>query len=382
MKDIAKLALLCAMGAAMTGCESDSDTPFLVNPGEEELAVPYGYPTMADIFDQAGNTNAEVAGASSISVGQTYPLSIFPQGDQDFMKIQLTSGIEYEISVNKVCATCDVYTYLYDTDGTTQLASSDDYVYLDSRIVFTPSATGTYFVRVEAYNETTGVANYRLNVHAHADGDGDGYSSYYDCNDGDSDIYPGNAETPADGIDQDCSGTDTPDELVADRFEVDNSTTAAKNMPESPYGADESLFIFQALSGQDRTIHANDDEDWLRLDVPAFGAVDPDFVSIFGSSPTMEVFEADGLTPYVDSYVKNTTASTQTFYVRFTGAAGGIYVPYFDNIGVDADEDGFYSQDWGTSRDCNDGNAAIKPGAVEVPNNGIDENCNSSDDVI
>ena len=44
--------------------------------------------------------------------------------------------------------------------------------------------------------------------------------------------------------------------------------------------------------------------------------------------------------------------------------------------GVDVDGDGF-----ATTADCNDRNAAIRPGASEVFGNGVDENCNGRDDV-
>ena len=44
--------------------------------------------------------------------------------------------------------------------------------------------------------------------------------------------------------------------------------------------------------------------------------------------------------------------------------------------GVDNDKDGF-----STTVDCNDANAAIRPGAPEVFGNGVDEDCNGRDDV-
>lgn len=374
MNNFSKLALFCAIGAALTGCDGESGTPFSINP-----AASYGYPTAADAFDLAGNANGVVAGASAIVAGQTYPLSIFPQGDMDYVKIELTAGTQYEVSANKICATCDVYIRLFDTDGTTQISTYDDYVYLDSQLLFTPAVSGTYFVRVEAYDETQGVSNYRLNVHAFVDGDGDSYSSYYDCNDASATVYPGATETPGDGIDQDCSGTDAPTALAADGFEVDNSVATAKFLPESFYGAEESFYVFQVLAGQDRTIHDGADEDWLRLDVPAYTSYNIGQESVVGGGATMQVFESDGTTPAANP-IENATAAAKTYYVRFTGVAGGVYIPYFENYGVDLDHDGYFSRDWADDRDCNDGDAAINPGAVEVPDNGVDENCDSSDD--
>ena len=49
------------------------------------------------------------------------------------------------------------------------------------------------------------------------------------------------------------------------------------------------------------------------------------------------------------------------------GGGGGVVVPA---SGIDNDHDGFLA-----GRDCNDANAAIRPGAIEIKGNNFDENC-------
>lgn len=371
MRYLIKAAIACAVSASLVGCGDDSDTPFSTNPQAPSLVV-YGYPSAPDVFDAAGNTNGELSAATPIELGQTYQLSIFPVGDVDYVKLPLVAGTEYEFSVNKLCATCDVRIYLYD-ESESELDENDDYVYLDSRIVFTPSATATYYLRIQPYDEL-GLSNFRLNVHEFIDADDDGYSSYYDCNDTNAAIYPDATDVPGDGTDQDCTGTDAPVAMNPDAFEVDNAPSTARLFPVSPYGTSESLFIFQSLSGQDRTFHVADDEDWLKIVVPPYAAYDLNYWGFTGSIG-IDVFEADGVTSYPGRFVVNTTADPLTFYAVFTGNAGSIYTPYAEYYGVDRDGDGYFTQGWGEERDCNDGDDDINPGALEVPDNSVDEDC-------
>ena len=48
-------------------------------------------------------------------------------------------------------------------------------------------------------------------------------------------------------------------------------------------------------------------------------------------------------------------------------------------VSLDVDGDGYTIDGSGLGLDCNDGNALINPGATEIPYDGIDQDCNSSD---
>jgi hypothetical protein len=64
------------------------------------------------------------------------------------------------------------------------------------------------------------------------------------------------------------------------------------------------------------------------------------------------------------------------FLVVAVDAAGNVGAPAGRTWTVigDADGDGFF-----TNQDCDDGNAAIHPGATDIPGNGVDEDCSGAD---
>ena len=66
-------------------------------------------------------------------------------------------GKTYTLSTSGLDASADTYLYLYDTNGTTLLASNDDFGgTLASQIVWQAPADGTYYVLINDWNPNIG----------------------------------------------------------------------------------------------------------------------------------------------------------------------------------------------------------------------------------
>lgn len=373
------------------------------------------YPSIADDYENNGGDETP-ATSSTITIGESQARTLWPIGDVDYVKVDLAAGTSYEFSVNQLCVACDTYMSLYDTDGTTLLATNDDYLGLDSRLLFTPTVAGAYHLKIESFKEAYrvtvaptpgggletqkgddyGVSVYTLSAHVFTDGDGDSYSSYYDCNDNDATVYPWAGEVAGDGLNQNCSGTDQLAPATADAFEPDNSPATAKSMYMANIGLWEIQFQQLAWEQNARTIDAPGDKDYFTFTLgPRRGAYLNMHTGSYPVNLLLTLYDSDGTTVLGTSgndplaptdwpthWVANDTYTDKTFYVSYAAADGNStawYVPALYYAGVDSDDDGYYTRDWGAWRDCNDRNAGIHPGAPEKAGDGVDTNCNGDD---
>ena len=108
---------------------------------------------------------ADLTTLNAMAVGDSFSGALQTVGDDDWVAVTLQAGSSYEINLfgSGVGALSDPYLRLYDASGTQVAFNDDGGSGYNSRIIYTPSSTETYFISARAYGDT-GQGNYQITV--------------------------------------------------------------------------------------------------------------------------------------------------------------------------------------------------------------------------
>jgi Ca2+-binding RTX toxin-like protein len=111
---------------------------------------------LADTIAGSTATTARLTTASAQSS------AIDLSGDQDWFRVTLTAGYRYDFSMDATTgSTLDTYLRLLNSNGA-ELVFNDDAVGLNSRLSYTATSGGTFYVSAQGYGSTTG--GYQLSM--------------------------------------------------------------------------------------------------------------------------------------------------------------------------------------------------------------------------
>ena len=168
------------------------------------------------------------------------------------------------------------------------------------------------------------------------DNDNDGYADPDDCQPTNSGVNPGAAEICGDGIDQNCDGVDPSCDTDGDGL-TDSEEASLGTNPNDSDSDDDNLTDYQEAI-------------------------------TYGTDPNDSDTDNDSLSDYMEVQ----TGSDPAVYTD-------IITPILDLL-LDSDEDGdSYDSTADGGNDCNDEDASVYPGAVEICGDGIDQNCDGVD---
>lgn len=174
---------------------------------------------------------------------------------------------------------------------------------------------------------------------SYTDNDGDGYGAEWgDCNDGNAAINPGAIEV-CDTVDNNCDG----------QTDEDLAKTWYSDADGDGYGNPSGSTVSSCLAQAGYADNAEDCDDYA-------GAINPGAQEVLDNAVDEDCDGVVGTTS-VDTG-SDDTGSVDT---------GPSY--------TDSDSDG-YGAEYG---DCDDNNASVNPGAAEIANDGVDQDCDGVD---
>jgi hypothetical protein len=116
--------------------------------------------TIADVHGETFVTCNTIAADSSL-----YPGNIKMPGDVNCFSFTATAGDTYVIETNEFSAECDTIIHLYHSDGTIEIDGNDNSgTSLASKIEWTASSSGSYYVMVELLDSTSGTISYKISI--------------------------------------------------------------------------------------------------------------------------------------------------------------------------------------------------------------------------
>lgn len=196
-----------------------------------------------------------------------------------------------------------------------------------------------------------------------------------DCNDNNNAINPVALDIPANGIDEDCNGTDAPPCITYNFLTATAcGSYALNNQAYTSSGTYVQTLPNANSVGCDSIIN-------LQLTINSSSASILNFTECSPFVLNNQTYNISGIYTQV---LQNAVGCDSTITINLT-----IINPF--TVYQDLDNDGYGNAAISqtvcsaiagyvtNSTDCNDNNNAIYPGAIDVPGNGIDEDCNGFD---